>query len=102
MPPTTLIYTISFNHVNKRYRLYFVVSIDEIYDIAYSIGMGRPPLNMTPTLVRFPSDVLARIDALVGDKHRAEFIREAVTAEISRRERSGPDQNKSAPARKKR
>jgi hypothetical protein len=64
--------------------------------------MGRPPLNMTPTLVRFPSDVLDRIDALVSDKHRAEFIREAVVAEIARRERAGLSQKKSTSARKKR
>lgn len=43
---------------------------------------------MTPTLVRFPSDVLDRVDALVGDKHRAQFIREAVATEINRREQA--------------
>lgn len=41
---------------------------------------------MTPTLVRFASSVLDRIDALVGQKHRAKFIREAVEAELVRRE----------------
>lgn len=65
--------------------------------------MGRPPLNMTPTLVRFPSSVLERIDALVGPqdiaspkepKHRAKFIRQAVEAELERREREA---NLSAP-----
>lgn len=43
---------------------------------------------MTPTLVRFPSDVLERVDALVGDKQRAQFIREAVVSEVERREQT--------------
>ncbi|WP_245309165.1 hypothetical protein [Bradyrhizobium retamae] len=43
---------------------------------------------MTPTLVRFPSEVLERVDALVGDKHRAQFIREAVVTEVERREQT--------------
>lgn len=46
--------------------------------VANPSRMGRPPLNMTSTHVRFPKDVMDRIDALVGDKHRAKFIREAV------------------------
>lgn len=48
--------------------------------------MGRPALNGTPVLVRFPPDVPARIDALVGTYQRAEFIREAVERELARRE----------------
>ncbi|MGO4841396.1 hypothetical protein AB4144_54980 [Rhizobiaceae sp. 2RAB30] len=54
--------------------------------------MGRPPLNMTPTLVRFPSEILERVDTLVGHKHRAKFIREAVTAEIERREQAASEE----------
>ena len=46
--------------------------------------MGRPPLNMKATNVRFPADMLARIDALVGEKQRAIFIREAVERELER------------------
>jgi predicted DNA-binding protein len=49
--------------------------------------MGRPPLHMTPTLVRFPEETLERIDKLVGDKQRAKFIREAVVNEIEHREK---------------
>lgn len=41
---------------------------------------------MTATLVRFPKSVLERIDALVGNKRRAEFIRDVVEAEVERRE----------------
>lgn len=48
--------------------------------------MGRPPLNMTPTLVRFPDEILARVDNLVGQNQRAKFIREAVQAEVEKRE----------------
>ena len=40
--------------------------------------MGRPALHMIVTEVRFPAELLARIDELVGDKHRAKFIRAAV------------------------
>jgi metal-responsive CopG/Arc/MetJ family transcriptional regulator len=43
---------------------------------------------MTPTLVRFPSEVLDRVDAIAGDKHRAQFIREAVVSEVERREQA--------------
>ena len=49
--------------------------------------MGRPPLNVKPTLVRLPADVPERIDALVGKNRRAEFIREAVETELIRREK---------------
>jgi len=41
---------------------------------------------MMATIVRFSRDTLNRIDALVGKKHRARFIREAVEAELQRRE----------------
>jgi predicted DNA-binding protein len=49
---------------------------------------------MTPTLVRFPTEVLERIDALVGNKQRAGFIRDAVVAEIERRELAKADDGK--------
>lgn len=44
--------------------------------------MGRPPLNHQATTVRFPKELLDRIDALVGEKQRAIFIREAVEARV--------------------
>lgn len=47
--------------------------------------MGRPPLGITSTTVRLPKLVLERIDALLGPNKRAEFIREAVEAELKRR-----------------
>lgn len=49
--------------------------------------MGRPPLNNKPVLVRLPEEALEKIDELVGTYGRAKFIREAVEAEIERRER---------------
>jgi Arc/MetJ-type ribon-helix-helix transcriptional regulator len=48
--------------------------------------MGRPPLNMFRIEVRLPRQVLDRIDALVGTYGRAAFVREAVAAELKRRE----------------
>jgi len=44
--------------------------------------MGRPPLNMKVTEVRFPAELLEEIDSLVGDKNRAKFIRAAVEAAV--------------------
>lgn len=44
--------------------------------------MGRPPLNHHATTVRFPQELLDRIDAIVGEKQRAIFIREAVEARV--------------------
>lgn len=49
--------------------------------------MGRPPLNVVETKVRLPVGAAERIDALMGPNKRAEFIREAVEAELKRRER---------------
>lgn len=49
--------------------------------------MGRPPMNVKPMVVRLPDGVAERIDAIAGDKRRAEFIREAVERELKRRER---------------
>ena len=49
--------------------------------------MGRPPLNVVETKVRLPAGTGERIDALIGKNKRAEFIREAVEAELKRRER---------------
>lgn len=52
--------------------------------------MGRPPLNVKPTQVRLTTELRERIEALVGPKRMALFIREAVEAELDRRERQKP------------
>jgi hypothetical protein len=49
--------------------------------------MGRPPLNVRPTIVRFSEETLRRIEAFVGKNQMAKFIREAVERELKRRER---------------
>ena len=51
--------------------------------------MGRPPLGLKATQVRLPEGMAGRIDALVGTQRRAQFIREAIEAELERREKSG-------------
>ena len=45
--------------------------------------MGRPPLNVKPTVVRLPVEALERIEAVVGKNRMAEFIREAVERELN-------------------
>ena len=50
--------------------------------------MGRPPLKMSLVHVRMPPELATRIDALVGNYGRAQFIREAVEKEVERREQS--------------
>lgn len=40
--------------------------------------MGRPPLMMKRTHISFTKEGLARLDALVGKKGRAKFVRAAV------------------------
>lgn len=53
--------------------------------------MGRPPLNVKETKVRLTLDTRQRIEAIAGPNRMAEFIREAVEAELARREKSkGP------------
>jgi metal-responsive CopG/Arc/MetJ family transcriptional regulator len=52
--------------------------------------MGRPPMNLKPTPVRLPVGMAERIDALMGPNRRAEFIRQALEAELKRRERKKP------------
>lgn len=56
-------------------------------DIAMPTRMGRPPLGVKPTAVRLSPEVMERIDALAGPNKRAAFIREAVEAELERREK---------------
>ena len=48
--------------------------------------MGRPPLNIKPTQVRLTEDQRQRIEALVGTYGMSKFIREAVEAELAKRE----------------
>ena len=48
--------------------------------------MGRPKLGVIATTLRLPAALLDRIDALMGPGRRAQFIREAVEAELRRRE----------------
>lgn len=49
--------------------------------------MGRPKMDVKPTLVRLPDGTPERIDAVAGPNKRAEFIREAVEKELRRREK---------------
>ncbi|AMK20427.1 Hypothetical protein K663_20353 (plasmid) [Sphingobium sp. MI1205] len=48
--------------------------------------MGRPPLGMKPTTIRLSAETIRRIEALVGNRRLALFIREAVENELQRRE----------------
>lgn len=52
--------------------------------------MGRPPLsresNTKMTGVRLTEEIRQRIEALVGPNRMAVFIREAIEAELNRRE----------------
>lgn len=71
----------------------FGLEIDTVPD---SDGaMGRPPLGMKPTTIRLSTDTIRRIEALVGNRRLALFIREAVENELQRRENpeSLKDQN---------
>lgn len=53
-----------------------------------SLGrMGRPALGVKETKVRLSDDARRRIVALVGQFRMAEFIREAIEAELTRREK---------------
>ena len=49
--------------------------------------MGRPPLNVKPTMVRLTQETRERIIRAVGPNRMAEFIREAIEAELKRREK---------------
>ncbi|WP_343518078.1 YlcI/YnfO family protein [Sphingomonas sp.] len=50
------------------------------------VRMGRPPIGKF-TAVRLPPEMLDRIDAITGPGKRAAFIRDAVEAELDRREK---------------
>lgn len=49
--------------------------------------MGRPPLSVKETKVRLTDEQRTRILALVGAYGMAQFIRDAVDAELQRREK---------------
>ena len=49
-------------------------------------GMGRPPLGMKATTIRLSVDTIRRIEAQVGNRQLAKFIREAVERELRRLE----------------
>lgn len=66
------------------------MSLTEKARSAKSPRVGRPKMDVKATVVRLPEGVGERIDALCGKNRRAEFIREAVERELSRRERSKP------------
>lgn len=50
--------------------------------------MGRPPLNVKPTMVRLTEEVRRRIEACVGPNRMAAFIREAIEEKLQRDEKS--------------
>ena len=52
--------------------------------------MGRPPLGVKETKVRLTLDQIARIEAIAGPNRMATFIREAVEAELKKREAEKP------------
>lgn len=56
------------------------------------VRMGRPPLNVKPTVVRLTEETRERIEALVGPNRMAAFIREAVENELARREKGDDTQ----------
>ncbi|MFC5423689.1 hypothetical protein ACFPOB_29585 [Bosea eneae] len=66
----------------------------EISDIGKRGDVGRPPLkknvDTVQTIIRLTAETRARIKALVGDNQMAAFIRDAIEAELRRREREKP------------
>lgn len=51
--------------------------------------VGRKRINEEQTPARFPAGTLARIDAVLQEKEkRADLIRQAVEAELKRREKA--------------
>jgi hypothetical protein len=50
--------------------------------------MGRPPLNLDKTVIRFSAETRKRIEALVGKRGMAAFTRDAVERELTRREKA--------------
>lgn len=52
--------------------------------------MGRPPLNVKSTNVRISEEAMRRIEALVGARGMAAFIREAIEEKLARDEAGKP------------
>jgi hypothetical protein len=50
--------------------------------------MGRSPLNLDKTVIRLSAETRKRIEALVGKRGMAAFIRDAVERELTRREKA--------------
>lgn len=50
--------------------------------------MGRPPLNVKPTMVRLTEEIRQRIEAVAGPNRMAVFIRDAIEEKLRREERS--------------
>lgn len=73
----------AYIHINGRVNR-FDLEIEILPDSDKS--MGRPPLGMKPTTIRLTADTIRRIEALVGNRRLALFIREAVENELQRRE----------------
>lgn len=63
-----------------------MMKLDIVRPVDSDEAMGRPPLGMKPTTVRLPAEIIGRIQALVGNRRIAVFIREAVENELRRRE----------------
>src|SRR5216684_544311 len=59
--------------------------------------MGRPPLNVRPTVVRLSVEMIARIEAVAGKHRMSQFLREAAEAELLRREASAASHDKPKP-----
>jgi metal-responsive CopG/Arc/MetJ family transcriptional regulator len=49
--------------------------------------MGRPKMDVKPTLIRLPEGMAKEIDKIAGPGKRADFIRQAIEREIKRRGR---------------
>lgn len=58
--------------------------LQEAPDAGTPRRMGRPALGVRATKIRLSDDVRKRIEALVGDRGMAEFVRQAVEAHLER------------------
>lgn len=56
--------------------------------------MGRPPLNVRPTMIRLSAEMVARIEAVAGKRQVSQFLREAAQAELLRREAQAASHDK--------
>lgn len=58
---------------------------------AWNGSQLRIQLGRLRALARLPEGIVERIDTIAGKNRRAEFIREAVEAELKRRERKAKE-----------